>query len=1486
MKYSKAARHAIQNSTYLRFRPAFQAAERALAATESSILATLAEDETAFDDLFEDIEVDGVNRMIKPRTGRPASNTRSILDQNTNDGPHQPPQSPFSNVDPNIVNGASAQQVNSAFGQSSSPSQNSTNSNIPPVFQNWSGATFGNASNNLGFNPSKSSFNFNPSSEATSFSSSNEPSTFPPASSTGPLFSFLSSTTAHEQGQQQKLSTTTMQGTGRRREKEPTTYLPSDSGNYPPPWAPNAPFTQNSSGSSTPTTSESSVTIVPPMGQQQPGQATSQVFGQPTNSAQPSTTSNIFGVFGQQPTQSPGGLFSNTPQAQSQQHNGEVSPDGDMMSTSPDNSPQTIDAVNRTSSLFFQPHASQVHNTTGQSQGGSLFDRITRPEMASPTPTTSSESNIFGTFNRPDSASTMPATSGPVPNIFEKSSNHPTNQQTFSFNQPLPAISNQESSGLEQLKSTSSTQLRETAAPISGTSQSLGDPAASENPFDNLPMPKSLMAPPSFPNIPSASMKITDHNPGSSASKQVNGIGTFITQTNSSKELAQKSLTKDQEMTMMPPTIPEKFTDTQRKHYVTRYRLRSLDSGLKRYILSATRFSGDSGIMRFYEEKKQEIVVADGLPLAMPARKRKAVDEGRNADTNAQEKRVHLNGPTLDVGGAKRPLFGTHPDSGKRKVDEELVRNGSSKKSRVDGSVSYPSLSNTQGSKTSHTFADIVNGDGSAQGQGVSSPAPSIFSFPTSSSNASAVLNGHPDKSSTTRNLETASNISPRTAAGTSSLFSIKPITTTASNPFSSKPSINTAFTPFSAAQGSGAVPSPFNKQVGISNLSTLSISKSSIESAVSSNTIKPPTFQVPNFGNSSGVNMMAQFGAIAKKSMDEEEKKEKEKRKADDLDSDEDPEEWERNYEAERQAKKQKIQELSKGQLPRFVPGKGIISNEHEKRKDGDVFTKSASTMESASFHTNQLKPTFSKGTLQVTNDQNTLQTSARSFSPCGTKESKASNAGSEYSGSEDSGSEDSGSEDSGSENSGSGSEIENQGEEGDVEDTEGIGRGGLFDRISKDEHGNAMREIPPPKEKNAENKFDKLLSQQTNIFGLPTSNASSTGGKQSNDKSASVLPQQTSFFSSSIPSSGTASSFAQGSSPSKKSNFFGLPSSKKGSLMFDQTPQDSNNIFGNSAGKEARSLFGKPSPSPSQNSSGTPGPSKSSIGGAVFGKASSGDLGSNLFGSSTSPIGDNTWKQDSPIKFTSTNNAPRFSITSATPSKASPIESKASPLTGLFGAPKPVINETFSKPLSNLFGAINTPNPAVGFSFGGPIKPPSSLLTAPSDGGADATSRASSPGVLTGGESANESTAEGGDDETEKHEQINLLASAPGEEDEDILFEMRAKASEFSLKKKDTRDENDKMVWISRGLGPLRVLKHRQSGKTRVILRSDPGGRIVINAALMNAVKYDVIPNKAIVKVAVATDAGKLQTWTVQVKTKDDAARLSRILEDNKAN
>ena len=359
--------------------------------------------------------------------------------------------------------------------------------------------------------------------------------------------------------------------------------------------------------------------------------------------------------------------------------------------------------------------------------------------------------------------------------------------------------------------------------------------------------------------------------------------------------------------------------------------------------------------------------------------------------------------------------------------------------------------------------------------------------------------------------------------------------------------------------------------------------------------------------------------------------------------------------------------------------------------------------------------------------------------------------------------------------------------------------------------------------------------------------------------------------------------------------------PSEDRGSKTEGSSPPSQANNSSVLSAPPGTGLFGSRPSTPNLD------PAKS-FGGSILG-----NLGSSA------PTADNTWKPGSAIKFGLPTSTPAVNITPATPlsrtngnttqnslstfSATAPSASKLGAdknnhtlkaSTSVFGAPASASQSTAAsivgspKPFSSLFGDASKKTTAnqssaaqVGFSFGGPNKLGSPPLLAPSNVSSAITSRTTSPGLTD-----NDSAAESGTDDQANDPQSDYMASRPGEENEDVLFEVRSKALEY-LSEKDLRAMGSKEDpgWKTRGLGPLRVLKNSETGQTRIVMRSEPGANVIINSPLIQDNKYDVNPSGkegASLKTGIYMD-GKLKNWVFKIKTITIANELVDCLKAN---
>lgn len=127
------------------------------------------------------------------------------------------------------------------------------------------------------------------------------------------------------------------------------------------------------------------------------------------------------------------------------------------------------------------------------------------------------------------------------------------------------------------------------------------------------------------------------------------------------------------------------------------------------------------------------------------------------------------------------------------------------------------------------------------------------------------------------------------------------------------------------------------------------------------------------------------------------------------------------------------------------------------------------------------------------------------------------------------------------------------------------------------------------------------------------------------------------------------------------------------------------------------------------------------------------------------------------------------------------------------------------------------------------------------------------------------------------------------PGEEDEVAVHEVRAKALRLKPSNEESEGENGKKStspWRTMGVGPLRLLKNKTTGAVRLLLRAEPRGHVALNKAVLPNFNYKPEQGGKYVKITVSSDDGKaLETWMLQVKTKDMAQALADALELHKA-
>ncbi|KAL9625443.1 MAG: hypothetical protein Q9160_000506 [Pyrenula sp. 1 TL-2023] len=414
------------------------------------------------------------------------------------------------------------------------------------------------------------------------------------------------------------------------------------------------------------------------------------------------------------------------------------------------------------------------------------------------------------------------------------------------------------------------------------------------------------------------------------------------------------------------------------------------------------------------------------------------------------------------------------------------------------------------------------------------------------------------------------------------------------------------------------------------------------------------------------------------------------------------------------------------------------------------------------------------------------------------------------------------------------------------------------LFDRI----------EPPPNKPSEDAAAESKKTPSPTGESSQPSN--SSIFGTKSNTQGQ--YPSSFSTFVAPASSSSTSNLFSKKTNETSQSSLF---SSSTG-LSFGASGKNTSSMFGSSVfGSKLSPADSATKPTSSGNSSaGTP-PSMANgfPGTGLFGsrpatpdeeaRDKTRPQGASIFDKTPTLAGDHTFKEGTPIKFSNQATAPTPSLNLTAPSPKG--KENQNPNGGLFGFDG---NNTVTKPKPAQASL------GVGFGFGSPSKlTPPSLLASSVTSSAN-TSRATSPGASA---TETDSATEGVED-SHTDTQVNLMESRPGEENDDILFDV-PKARAFVL------DGG----WKHKAYGPLRILKDRGTGKTRILFRMDPGSQIIINSLLVPTFEYKAVASgkdAGSITCLVPKEEGKMESWLFKNGKLEVTKELARVMEENKMN
>ncbi len=1460
------------------------------------------------------------SRLAKPRGGRrPGTPGQARVPNAPNMPFNQTQPSLFQSNNSNNINGTQQQQ--DGFGSSNGAQSNQTSQSFPPF----------NASSNNGFDTQ-----FNAPSGGFSFSagqtdSVNNPFANVPAPDTGGFSGSIFNMPAQKgmnsfqkfcEAQQPPLFAAHSpfhndnQNVSTPNESQPSNNPFNVAGSQPP---------QQQQQSS-----QQSSSLFP---QQQQQQAPGNMFAP----QQPATTAkDIFAPSKQSPSQTPSTSFGQDnsifQQPQSAQptatnlfaHLGSTQPsvnfgqssmssapeDHSMMSTSPDTSPQTTPfGVPNGSNA--KPQASPTKDTIAPGAGLDFFDSIpsstTQPSvqpswsLSKDTSTPGAAGSIFDRVSKPTTeASAAPPSnsidhstpSGGGGSLFER-----ITKPTMEANTQLP--STPDSANLFKIPQTSNSSNHISAS--SGDSQ-----PAKKKLFGHSLAPQAAQPPAKSNTSMFSPVKIPDFSqPASKPAQSTSHISSSSLGGQNASRNGQASASKKRKFGT-PPDPFEDCTEDERIQLVTGWRLKLHDAGMQKHLRTSPSENEKAMLIKFYRTREEEIKAAKGGPLLSqgPGSKRKAAEE-QYADGAQGKKPRFTSSPrnsegTLSNGtgltsSQTSNIFKTILGGSKSQASMVNGTGGTKPASASSNTVQYPSLPSSSNDSSEPSLfqpkpsstpsmpppsrsTDVSHSQGLAfPGSLYQPPSKSLFAPRTTDDGESAasfklpaIGLGMPTPSGSSGHFgfkPTSSN-GPSSDATKPSAFRVPAFGASASstqgnpNTFSTTPQTSSE----SSVDATKAAPASIAVNVGASTASTPGVLSSFTVTPASSseapnNASTPSSFKVPTFGAGAAPNFLAQFGKAAEKTAAEA----KQKRKAEDYDSDEEDEgTWERKYEEEQRAKKQKLEEISKSKTAKQINGKWQLV-----ATSGDT---SASTDTPKEIPSVSSPSIFDQPRVPLTNGHNIF--GHLSGEESGAEGSKTGDADDEDDGQDEGHDDDEQNEDE----NGDGEEV--QEDKPDAKEQKASSNPfearssrtaspqanatsrSMFDRISKDGNGNPVREGSKPNEKAA----------------------SSDSGHNSATFGSSGFSTSNSFVKA---TGGDSDSTTDKPSSTSSTNISGLPSTKSSptATKLGESPTGDHTWKADSPIR-----FGNQSNSPTVNVI-APSPSKSPF--------------SGLFGASkTNTTAEPPPKPASSLFSTSPTKAPTtgfgFAITPAnavkpaeTANPVGPVTNLSAPSSSAASATKPAVNlfampsntaplakaatSLFALPPNNASPAKPTTNFFASPSYTAfPANPTVRSLAPVSNTASGATSRATSPGATTG-ESANESTADNDDGALPKDDQVDLMLARPGEENEDILFEVKAKAMIY-----DPASEGD-TKWIVKGIGPLRVMKHRETGSTRLLLRAEPSGRITVNAALLKDMTYESTSAKAI-RVPIANATGKIDVYTFKVGNDQDAKDLAGILSANR--
>lgn len=362
----------------------------------------------------------------------------------------------------------------------------------------------------------------------------------------------------------------------------------------------------------------------------------------------------------------------------------------------------------------------------------------------------------------------------------------------------------------------------------------------------------------------------------------------------------------------------------------------------------------------------------------------------------------------------------------------------------------------------------------------------------------------------------------------------------------------------------------------------------------------------------------------------------------------------------------------------------------------------------------------------------------------------------------------------------------------------------------------------------------------------------------------------------------------------PASGSNIFGHLSGSQaaddandGDTDEDEDVHDALNQASPAKPAAGKSLFERVSFDADTDKSSAPGTPGASFKFSSFGNSNN----------ATSPAGDKTWKENTPIKFgTSTTGTTTPDGSPAKAAGASVFGSSAAPAAtpkfNFGGAEQATSSGEKPSAFTGMFGAkpSDSPKPAastsifdtaksssdVGFKFGSPGATGSSGLAPPSGSSvfaSAATSRATTPGATTTDAEGSAAESEPSDNPNDVQKDLTSLTSEEISAN-NLTYEARCKAMKFV--------KGSTPPWQSEGVGPIRILTAKDTGKPRVLMRADPSGKVKLNFNVV--LNKDLYTHKGgkMAQVTVPGEDKKMETYMCTFKDETKAKEFVQAMQD----